>query len=411
MSEAAAPRVRRAALIFALITVWIDVLSWGVTIPVYPALVAQHTGGDASKTAAIVGIFLTLFSAVQLFAAPVLGALSDRYGRRPIILFACMVLAFDLALMAFAPDLIWLAVTRIIHAVAAASFSAANAYIADVTRPEERAKAFGYLGAAFSFGIIVGPGLGGILGQIDIRLPFLLGAVFAFINAIYGFFILPESLKEEHRRPFKWNQASPIGALNFLRADPIIFALACVLFLAQLAQQVYPALWVLYTAYRYQWDAMMVGITLAISGGLGMIAQTFFVEPIVNRIGERMSLIVGFGSIAVAFLVCGWAPNQYWFLLAMPLGTLASIAGPAVNSMLTSRVGPDKQGQLQGANAALISVAGLVGPLIFAGTFAYFIAPERGAAMPGIPFYIAAVLMALAVWLAAYVTRPAKAAA
>lgn len=410
MSEVAAPQdgrsPRRAGLAFVLVTIWIDVLSWGVTIPVYPQLIIDLTGGDVSYAAAMAGLLMALFAAIQLFAAPVLGALSDRFGRRPVLLIACGGLAVNMAVNAFATNIWWLFATRILHAVTAATSAVAGAYIADVTKPEERAKAFGYMGAAFSFGFIIGPGLGGILGQIDIRLPFIAGAVLAGLNVLWGYFILPESLARENRAPFKLKQANPLGALNFLRRDKPLMTLAGVNFLTQLAHQIYPALWVLYTSYRYQWDAMMVGITLAASGVLSMLVQSFLVDPVVKRFGERNALIIGMMFWALAFTVEGWAPTTMWFLIGIPLGALSSFAGPALNSLMSKRVTPDKQGALQGANASLISIAGLIGPLVFTGLFAYVIAEERTIEIPGAPFYVAAVVILFGAGLALAAARP-----
>lgn len=415
MSEDAAPQhgrsPRRAGLAFVLVTIWIDVLSWGVTIPVYPQLIIELTGGDVSYAAATAGLLMAVFAAIQLFVAPVLGALSDRFGRRPVLLMACGGLAVNMAVNALAPNIWWLWATRILHAVTAATSAVAGAYIADVTKPEERAKAFGYMGAAFSFGFIIGPGIGGILGQIDIRLPFIAGAVLAGLNVLWGYFVLPESLKPENRSPFKLKQANPLGALNFLRSDKPLMTLAGVNFMTQLAHQIYPALWVLYTSYRYQWDAMMVGITLAVSGVLSMLVQTFLVSPVVKRVGERNALLIGLMFWALAFTVEGWAPTTMWFLIGIPIGALSSFAGPALNSLMSKRVTPDKQGALQGANASLISIAGLIGPLMFTGLFAYVIAGERTIYIPGAPFYVAAAVILLGAGLALAAVRPKEAAA
>ncbi len=410
MANIAAPRDgrspgRRAGLAFVLVTIWIDVLSWGVTIPVYPRLIVSFMGGDVVAAATIAGLFMTLFAAIQLFAAPVLGALSDRYGRRPVILIACAGLSIDMAVMAFAPNIWWLLATRVLHAVTAATQSAAGAYIADVTKPEDRAKAYGYMGAAFSFGFIVGPGIGGVLGQIDIRLPFMVGAALAFVNALYGYFLLPESLAPENRAPFRWKQANPFGAAAFLNRDRPLRALASVNLMTQLAHQIYPALWVLYTSYRYQWDALMVGVTLAISGVAAMLVQSFLVGPVVKALGERRAVMIGFAFWAAAFAVEGYAPTTWIFLLGIPLGALSAFAGPALSSLMSQRVAADAQGQLQGANSALISIAGLIGPLIYTGLFAFFIADERAFKIPGAPFFFAAAMILAGLALAYDATR------
>lgn len=410
-STAAAPRGRRAGLAFVLVTIWIDVLSWGVTIPVYPKLIVQFAGGDASG-ALWAGAFMTLFAAIQLFASPILGALSDAHGRRPVILIATAGLAVDLAIMAFAQNLWWLLVTRIIHAVTAATHSTASAYIADVTTPAERAKAYGYMGAAFSMGFIVGPAIGGELGQIDIRLPFIVGAALAFANVLYGYFVLPESNPPENRRPFKLRQANPFGALAFLRQDATVFALAGANFFIQLAHQIYPALWVLYTGHRYGWDPRMTGLTLAVSGVLGALVQVFLVGPVVKRIGERNALLIGLLFWSASFAIEGWAPTTFFFLMGIPIAAFSGLAGPSLNALLTQRIAPDRQGQLQGANGAIISIGGLIGPALFTGVFAFVVANAETVPVPGASFYIASALILIAAFIALHATRaPAPVAA
>jgi MFS transporter, DHA1 family, tetracycline resistance protein len=400
----AAARGRRAGLAFILVTIFIDVLSWGVTIPVYPKLIIALSGGDTAHGAAIAGAFMALFALVQLFASPVLGALSDAHGRRPVILIACLGLAIDFVIMVFAPNLWWLVLTRIVHAITAATHSTAAAYIADVTKPEERARAFGLMGAAFSLGFIVGPGVGGILGQIDLRLPFAVGAGLAFLNVLYGYFVLPESHPKERRTPFRWRTANPVGALQFLGRDSQVAALASVNFLLQLTHQIYPALWVLYTGYRYQWDPMMVGVTLAVSGVMSALVQGFLVGPVVKRFGERNALFIGMGFWSLALAVEGWAPTAYLFLIGIPLGALSAFAAPALNALMSKRVAAEEQGQLQGANGAIISLTGLIGPVLYTGVFAWVVANE-GAAPIGSSFYIAAALVVLAAVLGLSVLR------
>jgi DHA1 family tetracycline resistance protein-like MFS transporter len=411
VSTAAAPRGRRAGLAFVLVTIWIDVLSWGVTIPVYPKLLVSFAGSDAGG-ALWSGAFMTLFALIQLFASPALGALSDAHGRRPVILLATAGLAIDMAIIAFAPNLWWLLITRIIHAVTAATHSTAGAYIADVTAPEERARAYGYMGAAFSFGFIVGPGIGGILGDIDIRLPFLVGAGLAFLNVIYGYFVLPESLPKEKRRPFQWRTANPLGALAFLRADAKLFALSGVSFLYQLAHQIYPVLWVLYTGHRYGWTSGMVGVTLAASGILGALVSSLLVGPVVKRFGERNTLLIGLAFWSSALAIEGWAPTTFWFLVAIPVAAFSGLAQPALTALLSQRVAADRQGELQGANGALISITGLIGPALYTGVFAYVVANADTVPLPGLSFYIASALVLLSALVAIQATRaPASVAA
>jgi DHA1 family tetracycline resistance protein-like MFS transporter len=405
---AASAKGRSAGLVFILITVWIDVLSWGVTIPVYPRLFEHFTHGDVPAAARLVGVFMTMFALIQLFAAPVLGGLSDRYGRRSVILVACGGLGLDLLAMAWAPNIGWLFVTRIIHAITAASNAAAMAYVADVTAPEKRARAFGLIGAAFGIGFIVGPGLGGLLGQINLRLPFLVGAGLALVNTAYGFFVLPESLPRDRRRPFAIRESNPLGALKFLRADRVIFTLAGVTFLMQLAHQVYPSVWVLYTGYRYNWGPMAVGATLAVSGVLTAIVQTMLIEPTIKGVGERAATMLGLTSWICGHLIMASANTAAMFLAGMPFGALSGLASPALNSILSRRVTADRQGELQGAQSSLQSTTGIIGPTLFTGSFAYAIAPGSSLHLAGAPFYISAALLICALILAAHATAPSR---
>ena len=414
VAGASRPKGRRAAIVFILITVWIDVLSWGVTIPVYPRLFESFTNGNVSQAAALVAAFMTLFAVIQLFAAPVLGALSDHFGRRPVILIACLGLGLDLfamALMTVAPNFWILLATRVIHAVTAASNSAAMAYVADVTEPQDRAKSFGYMGAAFGVGFIVGPGLGGVLGGIHLGLPFLVGGVLAMLNFAYGFFVLPESLPPERRRKFEIKEANPFGVMKFLTADKVLLALAGVLFAATLAQQVYPSVWVLYTQYRYNWGPMAVGLTLAASGVLSAIVQTTLVAPIVKRIGERRAVILGYSMWAIGCIVGALATQPWMFLCALPLGSLAGVAGPSLSAIMSRRVSADRQGELQGANSSMQSLTGIIGPTLFAGSFAYTTSAGALFHVPGAPLFIAAALLVLAVVLASSATRHTEAPA
>lgn len=415
MTDAPAnPARRRAALAFVLVTVLLDVLSFGVVIPVFPRLFENFLGGDAAKAAALIGVLGTVWAAIQFFVSPVLGALSDRYGRRPVILLSNLGTGFDFLIMALAPNIAWLVIGRVLNAATAASFAAANAYVADVTTPEARAKSYGFMGAAFGLGFIVGPAIGGFLGQIDLRLPFFLGAALGFANFLYGRFVLPESLTAEHRRPFAWRQANPVGALKFLAGDRVLLSLACAAFLIQLAHALYPNIWVLYTAWRYDWSPATVGVTLATTGVLAMIVQGGLIQPIVKRFGERTTLLLGLVCWSSGFVWQGLAATGRLFLMAMPLGALAGLAAPALNAILSQRVSADRQGQLQGAQSGLQSISGLIGPGLYTGTLALAMGPAHGAVPGGLPFFIAAGLLLLALalaWRGARVQPPSDAPA
>jgi MFS transporter, DHA1 family, tetracycline resistance protein len=398
--------VRRAAVVFVFITVLIDILAFGIIIPVLPHLIETMTGGGVSNAAWWVGVFGTVFAAVQFFSSPVQGALSDRFGRRPVILLSNLGLGLDFVLMALAPSLWLLFVGRIISGMTAASFTTANAYIADVTAPEKRAGAFGLLGGAFGIGFIIGPALGGFLGSIDLRLPFWVAAGLALANFMYGFFILPESLPPERRTAkFEPHTAHPLGALRLLRCSPTVFGLAIVTFLFYLAHYVLQTTFVLYADYRYHWGAQAVGFVLALVGACDGSVQAFLTGRLTQRFGERKILVIGLMFGTLAFAVMGLADTGWVFLLGIPLMSLWGLSGPPMQSIMTRCVSADQQGRLQGAITSLGSFAGIFGPYLFAQIFAFSIAPERTVHVPGIAFLLAAVLIGVGAVVAARATR------
>jgi DHA1 family tetracycline resistance protein-like MFS transporter len=385
-----------AGLIFILTTVWIDVLSWGVTLPVYPRLIQNFTKGDVGKAAAIMGVLTTVFFGVQLFAAPVLGALSDRYGRRPVILAASLGLSVDLLAMVwmvFRPSLWVMVVTRIVHAVTAAIGPMAMAYIADVTPQEHRARAFGRYLAVFNTGIVVGPALGGLLGAVALWAPFAAGGVFALLNTAYGLFALPESLGSAQRRPLELRAANPFGAVAFLRVDATLAVLATALFLVMFANQFW-TIWALYAAFRYGWGTMDVGLSFAFIGCIGGLVQFFAVEPTVRRIGERWAMVLGVSLFISALIIFGLANSAILFLAGHVLLCLGGLGTPAYNAVMSRRIDADRQGEFQGAMGALQGFAGLIGPLVFSGCFAYVTAPGALLPLTGAPFFIGALLAA-----------------
>ena len=402
MTVPAAPR--RAALAFIFITVVLDMLALGMIVPVLPNLVVSFEGGDTARAAQVFGVFGTAWALMQFVFSPVLGALSDRFGRRPVILLSNLGLGLDNVLMALAPSLGWLFVGRVISGITAASFSTAGAYIADITPEEKRAGAFGLLGAAFGVGFVLGPAIGGVLGSIGPRLPFWVAAGFSLANACYGFFILPESLPRERRAPFAWRRASPIGSLTLLRSHPQVFGLAAANFLGYIAHEVLPSTFVLYAGYRYAWDQRTVGLYLAGVGLGGMIVSGGLVQPIVNRFGERRTLLTGLACGAAAFTLYGLATSSGWMWLGLPLQALWGLANPSAQGLMTRRVAPTQQGQLQGASSSLRGIAGLIGPGLFTLTFARAIGPDRAAHIPGAPMLLAAALVAAAACVAWRVT-------
>ncbi|HKQ74726.1 MAG TPA: TCR/Tet family MFS transporter [Blastocatellia bacterium] len=399
-----ATKTRSAALVFIFITVVVDVLALGIIIPVLPKLVEGFLGGDTARAAEFYGLFGTVWALMQFIFSPVLGALSDRFGRRPVILLSCLGLGLDYILMALAPTLWWLFVGRVISGITAASFATAGAYIADVTPPEKRAAGFGMIGAAWGVGFVMGPALGGVLGVVNPRLPFWIAAGLTLLNALYGLFVLPESLAPESRKAFAWRRANPVGSLILLRSHPELLGLSSVNFLYLLAHQVLPSVFVLYTGFRYGWNERTMGLSLTVIGILNIIVQAGLVKPIVARFGERMSLFAGLFCGGVGFAIFGLAPDGIVFLSAMPIFTFMGLFGPAAQGLMTRHVGPSQQGQFQGANSSLMGITGLIGPGLFTLTFASFIGAHRDWGAPGAPFLLAALMMAIAMVFAWRVT-------
>jgi DHA1 family tetracycline resistance protein-like MFS transporter len=294
---------------------------------------------------------------MQFFFSPILGGLSDRFGRRPVVLLSSFGLALDYVLMALAPSLTWLFIGRVISGITSASISTSFAYIADITPAERRAAVFGKVGVAFGAGFILGPAIGGLLGGMDLRLPFWAAAGLSFANTLYGWLILPESLQRDRRAPFRWRNANPLGSLHLLRSDRILAGLSVVNFVAQLAHVVLPSTFVLYATYRYGWDAKTVGLTLAMVGLCAMVVQGAAIGPIVRLFGERRALLLGLGCGAVGFLIFGVAPTGPLSWLGIPVMALWGVSGAAIQALMTQSVAPDQQGQLQGAITSVQSIS------------------------------------------------------
>jgi len=411
MNAPLAPQARKAALAFIFVTVLIDVLAFGVIIPVLPHLIEQYVGGRVDTAAYWIAAFGFVFAAIQFFSAPIQGALSDRYGRRPVILLSCLGLGLDFVFMAIAPSLAWLFVGRVISAITSASFTTANAYIADVTPAEQRAKSFGMIGAAFGVGFVIGPLIGGQLGEIDLRLPFWFSAALALLNFCYGLFVLPESLAPEHRsRKFDWSHANPLGSLQLLRSYPQVFGLAAVVFIANLAHHVYPNVFVLFSQVRFGWGQKEVGYVLSAVGVLNIIVNIIIVGWAVRRLGERGALIASLACGAIGFAIYGAAEDGWVFLLGLPISALWAVSAPATQAIITKQVGVEVQGRIQGALMSLVAMSGIVGPPLFGGSFGYFVGDHAPVRMPGAPWYIAGALLALAVLIAwRYARSPAPA--
>jgi DHA1 family tetracycline resistance protein-like MFS transporter len=405
---AEAPPLRSAAVAFIFVTILLDMFALGLIMPILPKLVESFLGNDTASAARMFGLFGTAWAVMQFFFSPILGGLSDRFGRRPVVLLSNFGLGLDYVLMALAPSLSWLFVGRVISGITSASISTAFAYIADVTPPEQRAAVFGKIGVAFGAGFIIGPAVGGLLGGMDPRLPFWVAAVLSFANTLYGLLILPESLPTERRSPFRWKNANPFGALHLLRSNPVLGGLSVVNFIAQLAHVVLPSTFVLYATYRYGWSATTVGLTLAFVGLCAMAVQGAAIGPIVKRFGERRALLLGLSSGAVGFLIFGAAPTGPLFWIGIPVMALWGVAGAATQALMTRLVTPEQQGQLQGATNSLQSVSQLLGPFLFTLTFAYFIGAEAPMKLPGAPFLLAAVLLVVALSIASRVLSGIK---
>jgi MFS transporter, DHA1 family, tetracycline resistance protein len=395
---------RRAAFAFVFVTVLLDMFAIGIIIPVLPKLVEDFMGGDTSRAAAIYGIFGTAWAFMQFVCSPILGSLSDRFGRRKVILLSNFGLGLDYVLMALAPTLGWLFLGRIISGITAASVSTAGAYIADVTPPEQRAAKFGLLGAAFGFGFVVGPALGGLLGDIDPRLPFWVAAGFSLTNALYGLFVLPESLPPERRNAFSWRKANPMGALRLLRSHRELWGLATVSFLSNLAHVALPATAVLYMGYRYGWDTKQVGLLLAVVGVCQIVVQAGLVGRVVKRFGTRRTMVLGLAGGALGFLLQGLATTPPIYVMGVIVMSIWGFLNPALQASMTGLVRPTEQGQLQGASSSLMGIANLIGPLIFTQVFATFIA-HREWHVPGAAFLLSSSLLIAGTVLVLRVTR------
>jgi DHA1 family tetracycline resistance protein-like MFS transporter len=403
-------RPRKAALAFIFVTVVLDMLALGMVIPVLPGLIEDFLGGDTAHAAKINGLFSTVWALMQFVSMPVMGALSDRFGRRPVILLSNLGLGLDYILMALAPTLAWLFVGRVISGITAASVSTAMAYVADVTPIEKRAGGYGLIGMAFGVGFVLGPAFGGLLGSVDPRLPFWAAAAFSLANAAYGWLVLPESLPVERRRPFAWRRANPVGSLQLLRSHPELAGLAGAAFLSNLAHAALPVTFVLYASYRYGWDARAIGLAFAAIGASSAVVQGGLVGPLVRRFGERRIMICGLLAGAVGYAIYGFAPTGALFLVGVPVVALWGLAGPAGQGLMTRHIGADQQGALQGANGSIQGIATMIGPMMFAATFAWFIGDGAGWRLPGAAYLLASALLGCAAILAARATRKRAAA-
>jgi DHA1 family tetracycline resistance protein-like MFS transporter len=414
------PSTSRAAFSFILVTVAFDMVAFGIIAPVLPDLIRSFEGGDFARASSITGYFGFAWATMQFIFSPLLGAWSDRYGRRPVILISCFGIAIDYVFMALAPSLSWLFVGRLISGITTSNISTAFAYITDVTSPENRAKAFGYISAAFGLGFVIGPAVGGFLGARNLRFPFWAAAALSLANALYGYFILPESLPPEKRAKSAWHMANPLGSLKLLRSHPELAGLSVVTTLYYLAHNALPSMWALYTEYRYNWSRTDVGLSLALVGVSAAVVSGGLVGFFVKRFGERFSLLSGLFFGVLGFLGFALATRGWMAMAAIPFIALWGIAGPAMQSIMSQRVDPSSQGKLQGAINSLRALTGMIGPILFTQIFTYAISSSTRFRFPGMsnsfslnlhfpgaPYLLAAFLLLASLLLASIVARPA----
>jgi len=399
----------RAAFIFIIITVGLDFLAFGIIAPVLPNLIVRFEGGNMARAADITGYFGFAWNLMQFMFLPVLGAWSDRFGRRPIILLSCLGLGIDYIFMAMAPSLRWLFVGRLISGITASNVSTAFAYITDITEPTQRAKKFGMLGAAFGVGFVVGPALGGLLGHYSLRAPFWAAAALSIANFFYGAFVLPESLPPEKRSDSAWHLANPLGSLTLLRSRAELASLSIIAFLYYLAHQALQNVFVLYTEFRYGWNTRSVGISLALVGICAVAVSGGMVGPYVKKFGERFSLISGLLFGVLGFAGFAIAPKGWGVLAAIPFIALWGVAGPAMQSLMSRYVDVTSQGKLQGAVNSVRALTGMIGPLLFTQVFSAAISPSARIHLPGAPYLLAATLLLSSALMATIVTRTADA--
>jgi len=393
------PAGRRAAAIFIFFTVTLDMLALGMIAPVLPRLIEGFLHGDTSSAAKMLGLFGTVFAAMQFFFSPILGSLSDRFGRRPVVLLSNFGLGLDYLLMAWAPALNWLFLGRVISGLTASSIPTAMAYMADVTPRERRAAAFGMLNAAFGIGFVVGPAVGGLLGNINPRLPFWVAGGLSLVNGLYGLFVLPESLSLQNRSPFSWRRANPVGSLTLLRRGSML-AIAAVLLIGYIAQQSLMNVYVIYADYRYHWTNRTVGFSLATIGICTAIYGGLLVKPVVAKLGERGAITIGLIGGAIGYSLFGFSKTGLLFWLGIPFLNMMSFTWPAAQSILSHKTSPSEQGQLQGAINSLRGIAGLFGPSLFTYIFSKSIGVDAILHVPGAPFYAAAGMLLIALLLA-----------
>jgi len=395
IGEATKPR---AGMIFIFITLFIDILGIGIIVPILPELIKVLVDGDVTQSGYYYGVIISVYALMQFLFAPVLGALSDRFGRRPIILLSLFGLGTDYLIQAWAPSVAWLFLGRLIAGIMGASLTTANAYIADVSTPETRARNYGLAGVAFGLGFIFGPALGGLLGGINLRLPFIMAAILALINWLYGFFVLPESLTADRRSSLSWQKLNPLTSILRLRNYPLVAGLSVAVIFTSLAQRGLESVWVLYTGFRYGWNEQTNGFTLALVGVMAVIVQGLILKPTISHLGERRTIVLGLVVSMIAFFAYGMASEGWIVLIIIIAGSLSGVALPAIQSLVAGAINPSEQGAVQGALTSLISLTSVFAPLIFTtGLFSFFTSDRAPFLLPGAPFYLGSFLFLISI--------------
>ena len=397
----------KKALLFIFITLLVDCTGIGIIIPVVPTLIQQLTGGSVSDAATYGGWLTFAYAIMQFVFSPILGGLSDRYGRRPVLLISLLGLGIDYLFLFFAPDLWWLFVGRLIAGVCGASFTTASAYIADISTNENRAQNFGMVGAAFGLGFIVGPLLGSVFSQFGVRVPFLAAAALSLLNWIYGYFVLPESLSKENRRTFDWKRANPLGSLLHLKRYPAIFGLIVCMVLIYIAGHAAQSTWTYFTMEKFKWNEQWIGYSISFVGVSVALVQGGLIRYTQKLWGSKKSVFIGLCLYVVGFTLFAFASKGWMMFAFMVPYALAGIAGPSLQSLISGNIPANEQGELQGALTSLISVTSIIGPLLMTGLFSYFTSSASPVYFPGAPFMMGAVLTGISVIIAVFSLRKA----
>ena len=391
---------RKAALGFIFVTLLIDVIGIGIIIPVLPKLISEMINSDISNASTYGGWLMFAYAIMQFLFSPLLGGLSDRFGRRPVLLLSLFGFGLDYLFLAFSASIEWLFVGRIVAGIMGASFTTASAYIADISTPEKRAQNFGLIGVAFGLGFIIGPVIGGVLGQFGSRIPFFAAAALAFINCIYGYFILPESLTAEHRRAFEWKRANPLGSLIQLKKYPVIMGLIASFMLFCIAGHATQSTWTYFTMEKFNWNEAMVGYSLGFVGLMVAIVQGGLIRIVIPKIGQKQSVYFGLILYVIGNVLFAFA-TQAWMMFAFLVPyALAGIAGPSMQGIISEQVPQNEQGELQGALTSLISITSIIGPVLMTNLFHFFTRDNAPVYFPGAPFMMAAVLTVISIFMA-----------